>query len=180
MNKFEKQFTMSPQFKQGMSVETWLDTYFSNHGFKIKRTTPEQERKLCLGDRIYSKGMTTKFVEYKSGIQTFYTGNIFLETVSVDTQNKPGWVYTCKASWVIYAALLNKTILWFDPVYLRSIIETLKTKHRVVSTHAQNATYKTWGVIVPLEKAKKLATKKHLSVSQTDNKYKCNRQIIQV
>lgn len=154
-----RQFIKSPQFKQGMKVEVWLDTYFSNHGFKIKKTTPEQERKHGLGDRIFSKGNTTQFVEYKSGIQTFHTGNVFLETMSVDTSKKPGWLFTCKASWVIYAALLNRVILFFDPAYLRQNIHILKKKYKEVHTHNQNKDYKTWGLIVPLDEAKKLATK---------------------
>ncbi len=159
MSSFEQVFTQLPQFKQGMNVEKWLDNYFSSLGFSIQKTTPQQERRECLGDRVFSKNGTVQFIEYKSGIQTYYTGNVFFETISVDTQGKPGWVYTCKASWVIYAALLNEVILFFDPIYIRSIIEMLKTKFKEVHTHTQNATYKTWGVIVPLDYAKKLATK---------------------
>lgn len=159
MNSFAQQFTALPQFKQGMDIERWLDDYFTAHGFYIRRTSPYQERKECLGDRIFTKNDKTQFIEYKSGIQTYYTGNVFLETVSVDTTKRPGWVYTCQAHWVIYAALLNALILFFDPAYLRANIAHLKMRYREVSTHKQNATYKTWGLIVPLEDAKKLATR---------------------
>jgi hypothetical protein len=142
-----------------MDVEQWLDAYFARHGFQIEKTSAHQERVECLGDRIFTKNGKAQYIEYKSGIQTFYTGNIFLETVSVDSQNKPGWMFTCKADWIIYAALLNNIILFFYPPYLRENAEILRREFREVSTHNQNETYKTWGLVVPLEKAKKLATK---------------------
>jgi hypothetical protein len=144
----------TPQFKQGMKVEDYLDAYFTNRGFTVIRTTARQERELCLGDRIFIKDGKPLLVEYKSGIQTFYTGNIFLETVSVDSQNKPGWVYTSQADYVFYAALLNNKILVFRPAWLRGQIEELKLKFKEVSTsHNQNRGYNTHGVIVPLEYA---------------------------
>lgn len=145
----------TPQWTSGQSVERWLDDYFTGFGWIIERTSQHQERVLCLGDRQFNTGSETFYVEYKSGIQTFYTGNIFLETVSVDTENKPGWVYTCKANYIMYAALLNKQILVFLPDALRAAIEDLKRKFREVPTSkGQNATYKTWGVIVPMAYAR--------------------------
>lgn len=148
-------FTQSPQFKQGMNVEGFLDNFFTSKGYKIERTTPYQERVLCLGDRIFTaKEGKSFYVEYKSGIQTYYTGNIFLETISVDSSGKPGWVYTCKANYIIYAALLNKTILVFTPAKLRAEIQILKSKFKEVKTSkGQNEGYNTHGVIVPLQYA---------------------------
>jgi hypothetical protein len=139
-----------------MQVEAFLDDYFEARGFTIEKTTPHQERVLCLGDRIFSKDGTTWFVEYKSGIQTFYTGNIFLETISVDTAGKPGWVYTSRADYILYAALLNGVILVFWPDELRAQMDSLKLKFREVATSKnQNDGYNTHGLIVPLDYAKK-------------------------
>ena len=79
-----------------------LDHFFSEKGFHIQNTTPHEERVLCLGDRWFTSPRGQRFsVEYKSGIQTFYTGNMFLETISVDMSNKPGWVYTCQADQIL-------------------------------------------------------------------------------
>ncbi|MFA5377849.1 MAG: hypothetical protein WC455_19015 [Dehalococcoidia bacterium] len=148
--------TDKPQFKQGMEVEAFLDTFFQYRGWQIVRTTSHEERVLCLGDRRFTKEDNTYLVEYKSGIQTAFTGNIFLETISVDTQNKPGWVYTCKADYIFYAALLNGKILIFVPSDLRARIEALKRSFKVVKTsHAQNDGYNTHGVIVPLAYAER-------------------------
>lgn len=144
------------QFKNGKDVEHYLDRYFSQR-FEIGQTTPHQERVLCLGDRIFSRGGNNYFIEYKSGIQTFYTGNIFLETISVDTEpQKAGWVYTCQANFILYAALLNKKILVFRPDRLRKEIEGLKAKFQTLATSkGQNVGYNTHGVLVPLEYAEK-------------------------
>lgn len=144
------------QFKRGKDVEAWLDKFFQRRGWKITQTTPYEERVLRLGDRRFWKDGRCLRVEYKSGIQTFYTGNIFLETVSVDTANKPGWVYTCKADVIFYATLLNKKILVLRPDKLRGQMETLKVKFREVATkHHQNDNYNTHGLIVPFVYAEK-------------------------
>lgn len=104
------------QFANGKQVEAYLDRFFWAQGFVIKPTTSYEERRLCLGDRRFTAPDGKPFyVEYKSGIQTYYTGNIFLETISVDTQRKLGWVYTCQADYIYYAALLNRKILVFRP-----------------------------------------------------------------
>lgn len=152
-------FTSSPQFKSGMKVEDFLDQYFGSQ-FEIKRTTAHQERVLCLGDRIYKDGEKSFFVEYKSGIQTHYTGNVFLETISVDNPCKSGWVYTCQADFVLYATLLDGMILIFKPDNLRKRIAELKAKFPEKPTSkGQNKNYNTHGVIIPLSYAKNIAAK---------------------
>lgn len=147
MNKF----LQTPQWASGASVAEFLDTFFTERGWDIKRTTRHEERDLCLGDRVFRREGKVLYVEYKSGLQTAHTGNIFLETVSVDSAGKLGWVYTCKADFIAYGALLNGKILIFLPTTLRERIEDLKTKFREVKTgKRQNEGYDTHGVIVPL------------------------------
>lgn len=150
----------TPQFKSGDDVARFLDSYFGPI-YDIQQTTPHEERVLCLGDRVYiGKADGHKlYIEYKSGLQTAHTGNIFLETVSVDTPCKPGWVYTCQADYIFYATLLNHRILIFRPSKLRAEIAELKTKFKEVKTgKGQNETYHTHGVIVPLDYAERHLT----------------------
>lgn len=146
--------TNKPQFFRGKQVEAWLDEYFSTvKGYTIEPTTPYEERVLCLGDRKFTKppGPLLYYIEYKSGLQTVFTGNIFLETISVDTANKPGWVLTCQAHGIVYAALHNLVILIFKPYVLREKLPELKAKFREVATsHNQNDGYRTHGILVPL------------------------------
>jgi hypothetical protein len=122
-----RNLTQTDQFKNGDDVAQWLDHYFEPQGFTIEPTTPHEERALCLGDRKYSKDGKLFFVEYKSGLQTFATNNIFLEIISVDNPCCPGWIYTCQADFIFYAALLNHKILVFRPEKLRAKIADLKT-----------------------------------------------------
>lgn len=143
------------QFKSGNNVAQYLDRLFGTKN-DIRLTTPHEERVLCLGDRVFTRKADGRifYIEYKSGLQTVHTLNIFLETVSVDTPCKPGWVYTCQASFIFYAALLNGKILLFRPDKLRAEIADLKTKFKEVKTgKGQSEGYNTHGVIVPLEYA---------------------------
>lgn len=157
--------TDTVQFANGKDVESSLDQIFRNKGFTIEPTTAHEERRLCLGDRKFSKGDKGFFVEYKSGIQTFYTGNIFLETISVDTSGRLGWVYTCQADYIFYAALLNHKILVFRPNRLRAEIDTLKSKFKETKTgKGQNKGYNTHGVLVPLEYAEKYLAEKVITI----------------
>lgn len=159
MTDFEQAFTSTPQWRSGEAVADYLDRFFRARGWEIKPTTRHEERVLHLGDRHYTRSDEHYLVEYKSGLQTAATGNVFLETVSVDSRSVPGWVYTCRADYLFYATLLNGSILVFEPEALRAQIEVLKRRFRVTRTRkGQNAGYDTHGVIVPLRFAEKLAS----------------------
>src|SRR5579859_7979481 len=161
MNSFEH----TPQWKSGRTIADFLDTFFAAKGWIITPTTPYEERLLCLGDRHYCKASQHLLVEYKSDRQTAVTGNVFLETISVDSTHTPGWVYTCQADYIFYAALLNREILVFTPRRLRVMIDTLQTKFKTVKTgHKQNNGYATHGVIVPLGYAEKHLTDKIIAL----------------
>lgn len=163
-----QRLTDTPQFKSGDDVARFLDSYFGAE-YDIGPTTPHEERVLCLGDRVYTAraGGHKLYIEYKSGLQTAYTLNIFLETVSVDTPCKPGWVYTCQADYIFYATLLNHKILVFRPEKLRAEIADLKTKFKEVKTgKGQNETYNTHGVIVPLTYAEKYLAGKVIHIGE--------------
>lgn len=163
-----QRLTDTPQYKSGDDVARFLDSYFGAE-YDIRPTTPQEERVLCLGDRVYTNRAYGHnfYIEYKSGLQTSATGNIFLETVSVDTPCKPGWVYTCRADYLFYAALLNHKILVFRPGKLRAEIAELKIKFREVKTgKGQNETYNTHGIIVPLEYAEKYLAGKVIRISE--------------
>jgi hypothetical protein len=150
-----RNLTETDQYKNGDDVATSLDRFFTARGWHIEKTTPHEERTLCLGDRKFSQGNRFHFVEYKSGNQSHYTHNIFLETISVDSPCAPGWVYTCQADVIFYAILLSKKILVFSPKKLRAEIADLKTKFRTAKTGKGQNEYHTHGVLVPLDYAEK-------------------------
>lgn len=153
-------FEHTTQFYQGKAVEEFLDEFFSRRGWRIEQTTPHEERVLCLGDRHFRSGLQHLHIEYKSGIQTYFTGNVFLETVSVDSANKPGWVFTCQADYLMYATLLNGCILVYRPDDLRAQMDGLKARFPERPTSkGQNKGYNTHGLLVPLADAKRFAVK---------------------
>lgn len=147
-------FELNPHFVQGKAGEAELDSFFRAMGWAVKETTPAQERLQCLGDRVFSRGGATFYVEYKTDAAVCKTGNVFFETVSVDTTKRPGWVYTCKSDYIFYASLELRTILVFAPAVLRKNIESLSNRFRVTETGKHNSGYKTHGVLVPFTYAR--------------------------
>lgn len=148
-------FTQNRQFKVGKSGEYELDRFFARYGWSISPTTPDQERRLCLGDRVFIRHEGTFYIEYKYDMWTLRSGNIFLETISVDTSGKKGWLFTCQADYIFYAAPGHKVIMTFRPTVLRENAAYLQRTFKTVSTAPQlNVGYKTHGILVPIEYAK--------------------------
>lgn len=97
------------QFGQGAEGEHFLDWMF-HPSYQIRHAARSEQR---LGiDRWYKQrqGVSeflgirrTQFsVEYKTDFRMADTGNVFIETVSVDTEQKAGWVYTSNAEVLLF------------------------------------------------------------------------------
>lgn len=129
-----------------------LDAVFSQW-YEIHRMPLEVDK---LGiDRIWREREWKVYytVEYKADDRTAETGNAFVETVSVDTKNKPGWGYTCAAQILVYyIPQWNKAYL-LSPMTIKEHIQEWREKYREVS--AQNNGYKTLGIAVPFDVFKK-------------------------
>ena len=180
--------TDSPQWHSGEFIANLLDEWLRIKGCRVGRTSEHEERVSCLGDRrITTSSGKLLYLEYKSGIQTVDgkwpgrrvpgTGNVFLETISNDVTNAPGWTETCRAHHILYACVsrerLTGFILCFEPERVRSWMATHAGNYREVPTsRGQNPTYKTWGRLVPLGTAmREIATLRYcypenLSVDQ--------------
>lgn len=166
--------TRLSQFKRGKDVEAFLDGYFRARGYRVRQTTAREERVLCLGDREITKNGQTFFMEYKSGIQTHYTRNIFLETISVDdpAHFRQGWIYTCRADAIVYATLLDGCLLIFDPTWLRERMPILKAMFPEIATsHRQNKGYNTHGLLVPFGWAKDNLASKVIQLPSKESSY---------
>ncbi len=100
-------------------------------------------------DRLWKEKEWKVFysVEYKADEVTAKTQNAFIETVSVDTQNKPGWGYTCAAQILVYYVPQWHKAWLISPMTIKKHIEEWRKKYREVS--AQNEGYKTIGIAVP-------------------------------
>jgi hypothetical protein len=112
----------------------------------------------CLGqelgiDRIVQlkSGQTIYIDEKKRG--TVYN-DILLEYISVDTQNKAGWIEKdLRIDYLAYAFLPNKKCYLFPYQLLRRVwnshCDEWKSKFRKVE--AKNSGYSTWSVAVPID-----------------------------
>ena len=58
-------------------------------------------------------------VEYKADSMAGRTGNAFIETISVDTDGRPGWAYTSRATLLVYLVTEPQTIYVISMARLR-------------------------------------------------------------
>ena len=142
-------FEQSDQFKRGKKHERKLDDIFSSRGWAITQTTKEEERTQHRGDRVYRKGDDELYIEYKSDETASRTGNLFIETVSVDTDNVPGWAYTCQADWIFYYLPFEGLIYVIKPGDLRKLLPRWQKDYPTISTNGQSKGYNTHGILVP-------------------------------
>jgi hypothetical protein len=138
----------------GSAVEQWLDTYFGQW-FRIKLATRWEQR---LGiDRWFLErvGSNRWAVEYKADWTASRTGNVFIETISVDTKRIPGWAYTSQAHWLVYALPKTGEIYAVPMAQLRAQLESWS--QRYPTRAVPNRGYHTHGLLVPLDMFKRLA-----------------------
>ncbi len=88
-------------------------------------------------------------IEYKTDFRAHETGHAFIETVSVDTEDKAGWAYTSQADYLVYYAPALKAIYVMPLDSLRALLPGWLEVYP--SRQAQNKTYATHGLLVPLE-----------------------------
>jgi hypothetical protein len=93
-------------------------------------------------------------VEYKFDVASERTGNLFFETISVDTKNIPGWGWSSQADYWIFL-LPSLEILVIEPSNFRKLVWELRSTLK--EKKIPNTNYNTWGVPVPIEKVKEMA-----------------------
>jgi len=140
------------QLAHGEDGEHFLDKFFSNK-FVIYNVTMQQQRQGI--DRIFKSKATGKMlkVEYKTDYIAHKTGNVFIETVSVDSNDKKGWIYTSMADYLIYYVVEYSLIYTIHFNTLRKLLPIWLKKYPVKKS--PNKDYFTHGVIVPLTEFEK-------------------------
>ncbi len=145
-------YEMQTQLQQGEAAERQLDAHFADR-FEIVPASREQQRQGI--DRIFTKREAPNnlgrlyTIEYKTDWTAGRTGNAFIETVSVDTMNVPGWAYSSTAQWLVY---------WVPPHSQIYLIRFDTLRHQLdgwIEQHGPqkaipNEGYYTLGVTVPL------------------------------
>lgn len=146
-------YDFAAQLHQGEQYEDDLDQFFSTW-YNIQKVDREQQRQGI--DRIFTRkdNGTAYRVEYKADSKASETGNAFIETISVDTTNKPGWAYSSLADYLIY--YLPKDLL----IYVIAFSELRKRLPRWCnyrSRRIQNNGYCTVGLLVPLDEFERIS-----------------------
>ena len=134
--------------KTGQRYERVLDKVFSDR-YSITPVSMDLQR---LGiDRIFTSIKSRKrfSVEYKGDEKTQTTGNAFIETVSVDTDNKPGWAITSCAQILIYYVIGPNDIYISYMTEIKRLVSDWANKYE--EKPAYNEGYKTLGLCVPIE-----------------------------
>lgn len=146
-------YDFSGQLDKGESGEKALDNYYSQW-YTITAVNMSGQKSGT--DRLLTDkttGMRTS-VEYKTDDWTPRSGNVFIETVSVDTQNKPGWAYTSCAQWLIYYVPGFKKAYWITMLnvkhYLPYWIANVDKIKGYKKKRVPNNGYFTEGITVPL------------------------------
>src|SRR5690349_24780228 len=108
------------QNTRGGKGEAFLDTFFAERGHYIQKATRGQQR---LGiDRVFLKDDGIVQVEYKTDLLAHKTGRVFVETISMDSNGKQGWVFTSHADVIVYFIPGLKVIYVVPPERLRESV----------------------------------------------------------
>lgn len=147
-------FSFREQLAKGEEAERFLDGYFDDR-FKVLPVTREGQRKGI--DRVFIDRQTHEHarVEYKTDWRAQATRNAFIETVSVDSQEKRGWAYTTQADLVFYYVPGEELVYVLQPAVIRQCLPAWQQRYRAAK--ARNEGYYTHGVLVPLHELERCA-----------------------
>src|SRR3990172_11868068 len=146
-----KTYKFATQLDKGQKAEVYLDNFFTvNFDFAVTLATDEQQRQGI--DRIFVKrhGRRAQFtVEYKTDWTAARTGNVFIETVSVDSLNKPGWAFASTADLLIYYVPGDNLIYVMFLSKLRRMLPRWQGQYPSAPP-IPNKGYNTLGLLVPM------------------------------
>lgn len=140
-------YSFNGQLQSGEQGEVFLDEYFARW-FILEPASPAEQRQGI--DRFFTtRNRKRRFaVEYKTDNVAARTGNAFIETISVDVINKPGWAYTSQAEYLLYY-VPGKAVVYMMPMAAIRRCLALWLEH---FPHRQipNNGYNSYGLLVPL------------------------------
>jgi hypothetical protein len=141
-------YAFQNQLTKGERAEGVLDVFLASDHEITPVSLAEQRRGI---DRVFVRRTTGRrfTVQYKADWTAHRTGNAFIETVSVDTNNVPGWALTSQADWLIYYLPRDRHAYAIRMAVIRDkVVEWSAT---YPTTAVQNMDYHTHGVLVPLQ-----------------------------
>lgn len=144
-------------YGRGAKGEAFLDQFFAPR-FDI--TDPNRQRQGV--DRLFTPkdGKAPFTVEYKTDYTAVRTHNAFVETVSVDRENKPGWALASQADWLLYYLPEPEQLIYalrFEDVREQVPAWQSTYPQRSIPNHGAGGDYNTVGVLVPQEEFERVA-----------------------
>ncbi len=157
----KKVHAFDKSFKAAKLYEAELDKHFGQF-FDITAASREQER---LGiDRFFEhrrSGMRYS-VEYKTDHATPETGNVFIETMSVDTAGKRGWAYTSTAQVLAYYVPEDGYVMRADMTAIKRAMPGWSGRSYREATAwnrgGNGESYRTLGRLVPVEEFRRVCS----------------------
>lgn len=147
-------YNFDDQLAHGEQGEAFLDRFFSRW-FRIKPAALEEQRHGIDRHFHHLKSHEDFTVEYKTDSMAARTGNAFIETISVDTEQKAGWAFTSQADMLLYYVPGKATVYILKMTAIRARLPIWMTTYdlREVPNHG----YHTHGLLVPLEELEQVA-----------------------
>lgn len=128
-------------YEKGARGEELVREFLVACGFKTKSVNLRSEQKA--GKDFFADGVG---IEVKTDDKALETGRVYIETVSNDQKNKPGWAVYTKADIMLY--IVGNTCHVCSPEAIRSSIMRWARQYPVRT--CQNKTYASEGILVPL------------------------------
>lgn len=140
-------YEFDEQLDKGHGYETRLDKYFSKW-YSVHPIEEQAVQRMGIDRRFTGPTGAVYSVEYKTDERAGETGNVFIETVSVDTENKLGWAYTSCAQILAYYIPALQTIYL---AYMTSVKESVRQWNDIYPIRRiPNRGYHTIGLLVPI------------------------------
>jgi len=151
-------YRFGAQLAVGADGEERVAQWLTGRGYRVSRVDDRdrQRRGVDLlvepadgGDRVG--------VEVKTDRRAHATGNLFLETISVDGEGALGWLFRCEADWLVYLVAETGEALWYRPRDLFVAYWSWRQLAEVRSAWVENEGYRSRGLCVPLTIARSVA-----------------------
>jgi len=143
------EYKFREQLAKGEAHEKMLDKAFGKF-YVVQKVSMDLQRHGI--DRVFvaRKKPFRWLVEYKSDSKAAETGNAFVETVSVDKDNKPGWLYSTCAQIIAYFIPPWGRVYIVEVTRLRAIFIEDEWPNKCPERKIPNNGYNTVGLLVPL------------------------------
>ena len=150
-------YQFETQFDKGAAVESLVFSALERNGWQVTPSIFSQTQKTGqrLGfDAIIQKPPHQLTIEIKADYAAEKTGNLFIETVSVDKYNTPGWAYSSQAQILVTVLPIQRCIILSSMGWLRGKLEEWESRCRKRKCHNKNpdwhGEFNSEGLLVPI------------------------------